>query len=325
MVAWELGALLLVSLLANAVMVLQRTQESSFRAETLGSDARAALREVQDRLAQCQARAAQRMATTGSPAERSFAAQNSSAKRQATSPEEAPEVSSDTGNGTGAGPRTQPNPPADLQPAARNVPHSPSALDRESEGLSPFPQASSQVGGILEAEQPKPMGVLDEERLRGLGLASREIDRLREYAERMRADADRWIEDAPGPSVPSPSGVSLEADVSERVWEQFHQDYGDAVYDLLRYASHQINRAEVENVDEDSPASVAGFQRGDAVVSYDGQRVFGPRELVDLKQRTTGQGTIVVEVERDGERIHLYVPHGTMGIVVEGKSLAPSD
>jgi hypothetical protein len=310
MVRW-LGTLLLLSLLANAVMVLERARTPEPPSLSSPAGARATLRGSQERLAQCEARLEQLTASTEAPPTARVSARAPAERDAATPPESASEVQKPAANRSS---------PPDGRPTAPSAPPNEAKLLGTGEDLR-FPALRLPE---TPEQRANPVARFDENRLRSLGLGGQEIDRLRDYAERMRTDAELALEDASRKDVNARSGASFEKDIAQRLWEQFRRDFGDEAYDVLRYGSHQTNRAQVEEVVAGSPAQAAGFQPGDAVLSYDGQRVFSQDELAALVRRTLGRGTIVVEVERGGRRTNLYVPHGQMGIVISGGSLPPS-
>jgi regulator of sigma E protease len=67
-----------------------------------------------------------------------------------------------------------------------------------------------------------------------------------------------------------------------------------------------VQLALISEVQEDSPAAVAGFQAGDHIVSVEGQRVRAFDELALLVQQNP-ETPIRVGVDRDGERLSLDV------------------
>jgi hypothetical protein len=95
--------------------------------------------------------------------------------------------------------------------------------------------------------------------------------------------------------------------------QQLREEIGDETYDLLLYATGRSNRVVLSDVLSNSPAERAGLQAGDAILSYDGERVFASRELL----RATTQGelgeSVAVEVLRRGEVMRLYAPRGALG------------
>jgi len=102
--------------------------------------------------------------------------------------------------------------------------------------------------------------------------------------------------------------------LSTRNREALREELGDDnVYDRLLYATGRQNRVAVIDVMRNSPAEQYGLQAGDVVLSYDGRRVFSAREL----QKATAAGEagimVLVEVERDGSRVNLYLPRGPIG------------
>lgn len=97
------------------------------------------------------------------------------------------------------------------------------------------------------------------------------------------------------------------------VLKRTRDDLGDDAYDAMLYAAGENNRVVLSDVIEDAPAALAGVQPGDEVISYDGERVFYPREL----KRLTGEGDrgrpVELRVVRDGELIRLFLPRGPLG------------
>jgi hypothetical protein len=93
---------------------------------------------------------------------------------------------------------------------------------------------------------------------------------------------------------------------------ELREDLGDNGYDAMLYATHQDNRVALERVRNDSIAYRAGLRDGSVVWSYDGQRVFRPRELATLA--TTG---------RRGESVEIVIvtPDGTEQRFVERNPL----
>lgn len=92
------------------------------------------------------------------------------------------------------------------------------------------------------------------------------------------------------------------------------EDLGVQAYDAYLYATGRNNRVEVREVLDDSPASYAGIEAGDVVISYSGLRVFHPREF----KRATATGElgerVMIEVLRDGELYRFSVSRGPLGI-----------
>ena len=97
----------------------------------------------------------------------------------------------------------------------------------------------------------------------------------------------------------------------------------ESEYDAYLYASGRTNRVAVTNVLASSQAGTAGIQSGDYVIRYDNQRVYNGFDL----QQATSSGSIgdsvALEVERDGETLHFYLPRGPLGIRMNSVSVAP--
>ncbi len=98
----------------------------------------------------------------------------------------------------------------------------------------------------------------------------------------------------------------------------------DADFDRYLYATGQPNRIVVGSVIETSAADRAGFQRGDIVLSYDGQRIWNGQELTQLRSEGQSGAPTSVEVLRDGVPMTLTIPRGPMGITTVPQVVDPS-
>lgn len=92
------------------------------------------------------------------------------------------------------------------------------------------------------------------------------------------------------------------------------QNLGDDAYARYLYASGRPNGIAVTNVISTSPAELAGFQPGDIIRSYAGERIFSARRLMQLRSEGESGAPVSVEVIRDGERLRLSIPRGPMGV-----------
>lgn len=94
-------------------------------------------------------------------------------------------------------------------------------------------------------------------------------------------------------------------------------------YDKYLYHSGQNNRVEVSSVMAGSPAESAGFSTGDIILSYDNKKILS---WTDIRQETLAgdiDSYTNVDVLRDGERITLTVPRGTLGVQLNPLQLDP--
>ncbi len=96
--------------------------------------------------------------------------------------------------------------------------------------------------------------------------------------------------------------------------ESLRAELGDEDFDRFLYATGRPNRIVVRDTLTSGPADQAGLQPGDAIVSYDGRRVFDTRSLIGMTQDGDFGAPTAVEVERAGERLVLYVPRGPLGV-----------
>lgn len=102
------------------------------------------------------------------------------------------------------------------------------------------------------------------------------------------------------------------------------ESLSDAEFDRYLYAIGQPNRIVVGSVIETSAADQAGFQRGDIVMSYDGQRIWNGQELTELRSAGESGAPTSVEVMRDGVPMTLTIPRGPMGITTVPQAVDPS-
>lgn len=106
--------------------------------------------------------------------------------------------------------------------------------------------------------------------------------------------------------------------------ESIRQELGDDAYERYLYAGGRSNRVAVGSVIPMSPAERAGFQSGDVIKSYGGQRVFTGQQLVNLRSGGDSGSSVMVEVIRDGQIVHITMPRGPMGIQTRVNSVDPS-
>jgi hypothetical protein len=93
---------------------------------------------------------------------------------------------------------------------------------------------------------------------------------------------------------------------------------GDAEYE--KYLLAQGGRASITvgDVINSSPANRAGLRPGDQILGYDGQRVFSMDELKSMAFSGDPGEDVIVDIERNGQRMQLVLPRGPMGITGSG-------
>jgi hypothetical protein len=154
----------------------------------------------------------------------------------------------------------------------------------------------------------------DEALLLEAGLTPAEIEALRERFEGIEMERLYLRDEATRDGWLNTHRYRKSAGELEVAFHALRNDFGDEVYDWLLFASGRNNRVAVGGVLEDSPAAEAGLESGDLIISYDGARIFGAREL---QMATTGGEAgrlVVLEFYRGGERVRVYVPRGPLGI-----------
>jgi hypothetical protein len=106
--------------------------------------------------------------------------------------------------------------------------------------------------------------------------------------------------------------------------QALQEELGEESYDWLLFATGEPNRVVVRDVLDQSPAREAGLESGDAILRYDGRRIFRVGEL----RRATALGElgefVGVEVLRKGQAVELYVPRGPLGVLLKTESRAPA-
>lgn len=100
-------------------------------------------------------------------------------------------------------------------------------------------------------------------------------------------------------------------------------DLSPEEYDRFLFATGRPNRVSVNSVLSGSPADQSGFQTGDQILTYDGQRVFSPAEI--RRETTRGERGALVPVEllRDGRTEIVYVPRGPLGVQMGAEVTKP--
>jgi hypothetical protein len=93
---------------------------------------------------------------------------------------------------------------------------------------------------------------------------------------------------------------------------------GDAEYEKYLLAQGGSASITVGDVINSSPANRAGLRPGDQILSYDGKRVFSMDELKSMAFSGDPGEDVIVDIERNGQRMQLVLPRGPMGITGSG-------
>ncbi|MGI9287921.1 MAG: PDZ domain-containing protein [Pseudomonadales bacterium] len=101
-------------------------------------------------------------------------------------------------------------------------------------------------------------------------------------------------------------------------------ELGDEDYDRYLFATGQSNRVSVNTVLQNSPAKQAGLATGDAILSYDGQRVFSFRELIALQAQGSAGELVAMDISRDGQQMQIWIPRGPIGFQSRFESINPN-
>ncbi len=93
-------------------------------------------------------------------------------------------------------------------------------------------------------------------------------------------------------------------------------EIGDTEYEMYLEANNRPTAVSISGVMASSPGERAGLQTGDQILNYDGQRVFSTWELVQQTMGGGGEGTVVVDLLRDGAPMQIVLPRGPIGVEV---------
>lgn len=91
-------------------------------------------------------------------------------------------------------------------------------------------------------------------------------------------------------------------------------ELGDTAYQRYLEAYNRSTTVAVGSVLESSPGQLAGLQRGDQIVNYDGQRVFSFTDLSNELLKGEAGEAVVVDILRDGAPMQIVLPRGPLGI-----------
>lgn len=106
--------------------------------------------------------------------------------------------------------------------------------------------------------------------------------------------------------------------------DELRASLGEREYDEYLFASRAPNQIVVQDIVARSSAASAGMQAGDAIIRYDGVRVFETGDLEAASRRGRRGQAVAVEVLRDGEMLQLSIPRGPFGAFVTNESRPPA-
>jgi hypothetical protein len=100
-----------------------------------------------------------------------------------------------------------------------------------------------------------------------------------------------------------------------RIDARARQELDDEAYDQYLFGTRRPNRLVVRDVLDGSVASSAGLRAGDAILRYEGERIFTTRELEAAISRGGRYEHIRLEVLRDGRELSFVVPRTPLGVL----------
>jgi hypothetical protein len=203
-------------------------------------------------------------------------------------------------------------------------------MQAQLEGMQPTRQASrfdEDAGRAFEASEPRleatpgedgtnPQAVarlhFDPDKLERMGIDAAGADRLGESYDEMVMERLQLRRLSERGEIDEEELSTEEA----KIRDHYRMELGDEAYDFMLYAGSEPNRVRVADVMYASPAEGAGLQPGDIIISYAGERVFAPSDLVRATIEVEPGGTVAVLVLRGSDEHHLSVPAGPLGVAV---------
>ncbi len=192
-------------------------------------------------------------------------------------------------------------------PSAPSLPSEPgSASPSASSSASASPSASSSAR-LSRSSSPPPSAEVRGERETTREDAVPELRKLnvkKRAEERAEKSAASWVAEA-----------------------RLIDEIGIEAYDERLYQEGRSNRSEVHWVAPGSNAGQVGIQKGDVILEYGGEPVFGPFSLRETNRLFPPGGEIVVQVNRNGEILEFTM--GTDKVnrersaIVNGMTLLP--
>jgi hypothetical protein len=163
---------------------------------------------------------------------------------------------------------------------------------------------------IATAASGKKPDWFDRDGLLAAGLPETDVDWIHELFERY-VSARLEYEDA---RLRKGERSGLHAIRDELALEkQFRTEFGDEDFDAVRFAMNEQNRVILTDLLEGAAGFRAGIRPGDEVISYDGERVFRPRDLKLLIAAGERNELVEMRVLRDGEVVRVFLPRGPIG------------
>lgn len=162
------------------------------------------------------------------------------------------------------------------------------------------------------APQAPPTGAFDEAALIAADLGSDSVRRIRELWEQvehekaevgMRAARQGWAE------------TYRHFRALRGLEGRARRELEDVEYDWYLYATHRPNRVIVRQVLDDTVASRAGLERGDAILRYEGVRIFSPSELDAQIAGGEPDTNVRLEIVRAGRELSFVVPREQLGVL----------
>jgi hypothetical protein len=186
------------------------------------------------------------------------------------------------------------------------------------------PDTTARTAAAEPSPTPQtPEPVFDEAALREAGLSSTTVTQIRNRFEQLELDRLFLRDRAQREGWMGTVRYSNEVTKLEERRQDIRNSLGDTGYDAYLYATGQPNRVMIREALQESPAKLAGIQPGDVVLRYGEKRVFTTRELQNATAGGRAGENVLVEIERNGQKLDVYVPRGPLGVYLDADSVKP--
>lgn len=199
------------------------------------------------------------------------------------------------------------------EPAGADSQSAAVAANATDDGRQPFVTqttegAATQPGGPLQRLRERDRNLA--ERLTDAGFSASDAQLIETRIEELRVEAmqSRYEALRNGESPDALRGGLADGTSALR------SELGDDQYERFLEATGRPTQVNVTSVLARSAAQTAGLQDGDAIVAYDGARVFDIRDLNRVLLEGEPGEPVVVDVVRDGQPMQVVMPRGPLGI-----------
>jgi hypothetical protein len=161
----------------------------------------------------------------------------------------------------------------------------------------------------------------DRAALTRLGLSDSEVERLQEQWETYQME---WLSLRDDLNREGSESRLVKAERLAELESEIRLEVGDEDYDWLLFAAGKPNRVLVTDLISRSPGERAGLEKGDMILTYDGLKIFRPRDIVAaISMVEVGEPVWIEARTSSGEAKDVRIPAGPIGIKMGVVQQAP--